>query len=168
MSEKALILGGGGVTGVAWELGMLAGLAAQGVDLTDADLVVGTSAGSVVGVDVRSGHSLAELYDKQLIPPAGEIAASVRPGLLARYLLAATFTRDPVRAGKRFGALALRAKTMPEADRRKVIESRLPVSEWPARPLKITAVQADTGEFAVFDAASGVSLLDAVGASCAV
>ena len=55
MMEKALVLGGGGVTGVAWEIGMLTGLAARGIDLSDADLVVGTSAGSVVGVDVRSG-----------------------------------------------------------------------------------------------------------------
>jgi predicted acylesterase/phospholipase RssA len=38
-----LVLGGGGITGIAWELGMLAGLAEHGIDLRDADLVVGTS-----------------------------------------------------------------------------------------------------------------------------
>ena len=56
-----MVLGGGGVTGVAWELGVLAGLAQQGVDLSQADLVVGTSAGSVVGAQLTSGVSLGEL-----------------------------------------------------------------------------------------------------------
>lgn len=166
--DKALVLGGGGVTGIAWELGVLAGLAELGADLTDADLVVGTSAGSVVGVGVRSGTSLTGLYQAQLAPPKGEIAAKMGRGVLVRYLLAMAISRDPVRAGKRFGALALRAKTIPEAERRKVFETRLAGREWPARPLKVTAVQAASGAFTVFDSASGVELIDAVGASCAV
>lgn len=168
LQRRALVLGGGGVTGVAWEIGVLAGLAACGVDLTDADLVVGTSAGSVVGVDVRSGRSLADSYDRQLAPPTGEIVAKVGLGVLARYLLAVAFTRDPARSLRRIGALALRAKTIPEAARRTVIEGRLPVTDWPAGLLKVTAVDAVSGEFTVFDAASGVGLVDAVGASCAV
>ncbi len=165
---KALVLGGGGVTGIAWELGVLAGLAELGVDLTDADLVVGTSAGSVVGVGVRSQTGLADLYQAQLAPPTGEIAAKMGRGVLVRYLLAMVLSRDPVRAGKRFGALALRAKTVSEAERRKVFETRLAGREWPARLLKVTAVDAASGAFTVFDATSGVELIDAVGASCAV
>jgi len=58
--------------------------------------------------------------------------------------------------------------TMPEADRRKVFEARLPTSSWPSRALKVTAVDARTGEFAVFDSAGDADLVDAVGASCAV
>lgn len=49
-----------------------------------------------------------------------------------------------------------------------MIAARLPSKDWPSRPLLITAVNAHTGAFRVFDAGSGVSLLDAVGASCAV
>ncbi len=168
MAEKALVLGGGGVTGVAWEIGILTGLAERGVDLSDADLVVGTSAGSVVGTDVRSGVSLAELYQVQLAPPRGEIKAAVGPAVLAKYVRAMIFARNPVTVRARIGAMALRAKTEPEARRRSVIESRLPVRDWPPSPLKITAVDAVTGEFVVFDAASGVGLVDAVAASCAV
>ena len=163
------MLGGGGITGIAWEIGMLAGLAERGIDLTDADLVVGTSAGSVVGVDVRSGVPLADLYAQQTRPAgASEIYARMSAGLLARYVGAMVFTRKPQVARARVGALALRARTEPEDLRRKVIESRLPLLEWPEGKLQITAVDAATGEFAVFDAASGVRLLDAVGASCAV
>ena len=72
MTTRALVLGGGGVTGVAWELGLLAGLAALGVDLSTADLVVGTSAGAVVGAQITSGVALAELYESQLRGPGRE------------------------------------------------------------------------------------------------
>jgi len=168
MTEKALVLGGGGVTGVAWEIGMLTGLAARGIDLSDADLVVGTSAGSVVGVDVRSGVGLAELYQAQLAPASGEIKAKLGLPVMAKYGRAMAFRKDPVAVRARVGAMALRAKTQPEAGRRAVIESRLPVRDWPAGRLQITAIDAVTGEFVTFDASSGVGLVDAVGASCAV
>src|SRR5258708_24904 len=132
MAGKALVLGGGGITGIAWEIGILAGLAEQDVDVTDADLVIGTSAGSVVGVDVRSGVPLAELYDKQTAPAQGEIYAKMGPAILLKYATAMGFTRKPELARRRIGAMALRARTEPEAERRTVIESRLPVREWPA------------------------------------
>src|ERR1700744_5333103 len=96
MADKALVLGGGGLTGVAWEIGILAGLAEHGVDLTDADLVVGTSAGSVVGVDVRSGVGLAEFYQAQSAPhDPGEVTARMGRGMLVQYGLAVGFTRKP-------------------------------------------------------------------------
>ena len=167
--EKALVLGGGGVTGIAWEIGILAGLAERGVDLTDADLVVGTSAGSVVGVDVRSGTSLADLYEKQTQPPgSNEIYARMGLGVTVKYVRAMLLTRNPEVARARVGAMALRTKTVSEEARRRVIESRLPIQQWPAGRLQITAVDALTGDLVVFDAASEAPLLDAVGASCAV
>ncbi|MFC4017426.1 patatin-like phospholipase family protein [Micromonospora sp. GCM10011542] len=166
--ERALVLGGGGVTGVAWELGLLAGLAEQGVPVTDADLVVGTSAGSVVGAQVCSGVPLEQLYEAQLAPPSGEVPARLGFVAVARLVWAGGRSRDPVRARARVGAMAVAARTPSEASRRAVIEARLPAREWPARRLLVTAVEASSGEFVVFDADSGVSLVDAVGASCAV
>jgi len=166
---KALVLGGGGITGIAWEIGILAGLTERGVDLTDADLVIGTSAGSVVGVDIRSGASLADLYRFQTRPPGSEeIYARMGLGVMAKYLRAMLLSRKPETARARVGALALRARTETEAARRRVIESRLPVQQWPAGRLQITALDALTGDLAIFDADSGVRLIDAVGASCAV
>ena len=70
---SALVLGGGGITGIAWELGILHGLAEAGVDLSDADTVVGTSAGSVVGAQVTHGLPLADVYAAQLEPPDAEL-----------------------------------------------------------------------------------------------
>jgi len=168
MAERALVLGGGGITGIAWEIGILAGLAEHGVDLTAAELVVGTSAGSVVGVDVRSGATLADLYRTQVAPATGEIYAKMRLPVMLSYARAMAFTRKPEVARRRVGAMALRTPTESEDARRKVIESRLPTREWPDGKLQVTAVDAANGEFAVFDAASGVGLVDAVGASCAV
>ncbi len=169
MADKALVLGGGGVTGVAWETGMLAGLAEHGVDLTDADLVVGTSAGAVVGADIRSGTDVAHLYQAQAAPfVRTEIYARMKRGVMLKYVRAVAFTRKPAVAMRRVGSIALHAKVEAEAERRRVFEGRLSALDWPAGDLKITAVDAATGEFTVFDAASGVSLIDAVGASCAV
>lgn len=165
---RALVLGGGGVTGVAWELGLLTGLAARGLDLTGAELVVGTSAGSVVGAQVCSGTPVEELYAAQLRPARGELPVRLGMGVLARWAWAGARGRDEVRARARVGAMALAARTPSEESRRAVIAARLPVREWPARRLLVTAVDAASGEFVVFEAGSQVALVDAVGASCAV
>jgi NTE family protein len=168
MVGRALVLGSGGITGVAWELGLLAGLAERGVDLTTADLVVGTSAGSVVGAQVTSRVPLAELYQAQLGRPDAVIAARMGLRVKLRYVWALACCRDPARSRLRLGRLARATASIPEAQRREVIEARLPNRDWPQQRLLITAVDAESGEFAVFDAASGVSLADAVAASCAV
>jgi NTE family protein len=165
---RALVLGGGGITGIAWEWGIVAGLAAAGIELTGADLVVGTSAGSVVGAQVAAELDVDERYRAQLAPPDGELAATFGPGLMLRYAAAMVGPRAPQRVRSRIGRLALRARTVPESERVGVIESRLPVREWPERALQVTAVDAETGEFRVFDRASGVPLVRAVAASCAV
>src|SRR5262249_52584587 len=46
---RALVLGGGGPVGEAWESGIIATLMKNGVDLRGADMIVGTSAGAIVG-----------------------------------------------------------------------------------------------------------------------
>jgi NTE family protein len=68
MAERALVLGGGGVAGIAWETGLVAGLTDAGVDLASADLVVGTSSGSVVAAQLASGVPLQQVLDVQLDP----------------------------------------------------------------------------------------------------
>src|ERR1700722_4922123 len=60
--QRALVLAGGGAAGNAWELGLIAGLSDAGVDLTEADLIVGTSAGSTAAAQITSGTRPAELY----------------------------------------------------------------------------------------------------------
>jgi NTE family protein len=169
MLRRAVVLGGGGVTGVAWEVGLLLGLAEAGVDLGAASLLVGTSAGSVVAAQVASGVPLEEMFARQVVSASGEIGASIGwtygLRLLWVWLLAGG---NPARFRTRVGALARAARTVPEQDRRAVIAARLPVHEWPDRPLLITAVDATDGTFVVFDREASVPLVDAVAASCAV
>lgn len=166
----ALVLGGGGLTGVGWESGILYGLARAGVDLASADLVVGTSAGSVVGAQLRSGLlTPRELYERQLGDASGESAAKMGAGVIARYALAMARSRtDATAYRRRVAAMALAADTGPEEDRRAVLAARLVSHEWPDRRLVVTAVDALTGELEVFDRESGIGLVDAVAASCAV
>src|SRR6185295_8280328 len=77
-------------------------------------------------------------------------------------------SRSVDQLARRIGRLALAAKTVPEAERRAVIASRLPEQRWPERGLLLTAVDAESGELKVFDRQSGAELVDAVAASCAV
>jgi NTE family protein len=172
-ARTALVLGGGGITGIAWEIGVIAGLAEAGVDLTGADLVVGTSAGSVVGAQVAGGADLEAMFGRQLEPPTAEKVARMTRAGLARFGWAMLRTRGKdVEFRKRIGALALAAEkaglTPSEEERLEIIGSRLVSFAWPDRPLVITAVDAETGDFHPFDRDSGVPLLQAVAASCAV
>ncbi len=164
----ALVLGGGGVTGVAWETGVLAGLSDAGLDLSNAELLVGTSAGAAVAAQVASGTPLATLLERQVAGSAQEIPAALGPSVLARYVWAMLTRREPAELGRAMGRLAMGARTVGEAERLAVIASRLPSHEWPERALRVTAVNARTGEFRVFDRDDNVSLVDAVAASCAV
>jgi NTE family protein len=169
--ESALVLGGGGVAGIAWMTGVLAGLADAGKDVTDADLIVGTSAGSTVAAQLGSGLSLEELFARQVDPAlqAQEIAVDVDLETLAASL-AGGLDGDPSpgELRRRIGGVALGAVTVPEADRRAVIVSRLPARDWSPRRIEIVAVDAETGEPVRFTRESGVDLVDAVAASCAV
>jgi NTE family protein len=168
---EALVLAGGGVSGIAWMTGLLAGLADAGQDVTGVDVIVGTSAGSTVAAQLGSGLGLEGLFARQVEPElqAAEIMANVDLESFATEIAAALQNATTVPEMRRaVGRFALDAATVPEQERRAVIESRLPSYEWPARALKIVAVDAESGQPQVFDNASGVSLVDAVTASCAV
>jgi NTE family protein len=170
--KKALVLGGGGVAGIGWETGFLLGLSEAGIDLTDADRVIGTSAGSAVGAQLTTGVPLTDLYQRQLAPPPA-VASSPKfdmekmIGELGAILMGTTVG---VERTKSIGAYALAAETGSETKRRQEIAARLPIQTWPERGLEITAIDANTGELRIFTSADdgSVELVDAVAASCAV
>ncbi|GAA2202693.1 patatin-like phospholipase family protein [Sinomonas flava] len=175
-----MVLGGGGSTGNAWLIGVLAGLSEAGLDVTDADLIVGTSAGSTAAAQVRKA-SPADLYAAVLAAPdparpATPQSESVRVATgrvvdqLERTAKIIAAAQDPADMRRRMGALALERDAGPDGAAhtrwRAVVAGRLPSQGWPDRRLLITAVDAVTGEPAVFDRDSGVELVDAVAASC--
>lgn len=171
MTRRAVVLGAGGPAGIAWEVGVIAGLKDAGVDLRHADLFVGTSAGSVVATQITSGLAIDKLFqqqvdaDQQVRELTAPIDLNQLKADLARLKEGGGGAHEVLR---RIGAWALAAKTVSEAQRREVIAARLPVHVWPERPLRVVAVDVENGERCVFDRSSGVDLIDAVAASCAV
>ena len=177
--DVALVLGGGGAAGQAWQIGVIAGLAEAGLDLTEAaDLVVGTSSGSTTAAQVRSGIPAAELLASVLSPPvqpAGQNREQPPSLPMAtvfermRAIGAAATSAAGLR--RAMGAFGLESDSVlgPGAgQRRAMVAARLPRAEWPDRPMIVVAVDAHTGELAAFDRDSGVDLVDAVTASTAL
>jgi NTE family protein len=172
--KRALVLGGGGVAGIAWETGLLQGIADESPTaarvLLDSDVLLGTSAGSAVVAQISSGLSLEDLFGRQVQQASAEIDPGVGVDAVTDLLLAALSQPDIAVAQRRqrIGAVALSAETVAESVRRDVIAQRLPTHTWPDRVLRVTAIDIATGELVVFDRDSGVDLVDAVAASCAV
>src|SRR6516164_9335340 len=175
----ALVLGGGGAAGNAWEIGIIAGLADAGFDLTQAaDLVVGTSAGATAAAQVRSGIPAAELLAAVLSEPARTAGQNrERPPSLPMATVfermraigaAATSAADLQRAMGAFGLESDSTIGPAAGQRRAMVAARLPRPDWPDRPMIVTAVDAHTGELAAFSRDSGVDLVDAVTASTAL
>ncbi|TQJ38502.1 NTE family protein [Arthrobacter sp. SLBN-112] len=175
-SGRALVLGGGGSTGNAWLIGVLAGLAEANLDVTDADLVIGTSAGSTAAAQI-AGAAATELYAAVLDPhPTASPGSTTGPAPsrpvsdhLERTGRIIASSKDAGDMRRRMGVLAmdLAAAHDPTARWRETVAARLPIRNWPNHKLFITAVDAHSGEPAVFDSSSGVDLVDAVAASCA-
>jgi NTE family protein len=179
-TRQAFVLAGGGLAGIAWETGILRGIADESPAaarlLLDSEVLVGTSAGSSVAAQLGSGYPLEVLFDRQIAEASAELDPGVDIDTITELFLAAL--RDApahdTREGRmrrrmqQIGAVALTTATVPEAVRRQVIAQRLPSHEWPDRVLRITAIDTATGELVVFDRDSGVELVDAVAASCAV
>jgi NTE family protein len=177
--QRALVLHGGGSAGNAWEIGVIAGLFNAGLDVTGADLIIGTSAGSTAAAQITSAtptELLAVILSaapQQRHGPGGPEVGRVPLGPAANHMeitsriIAAA--EDAADMRRRMGAAALEMDAASDGSGqtrwRAVVAARLPSQHWPQQPLLITAVDAHTGEPVVFDRHSGVELVDAVAAS---
>jgi NTE family protein len=163
---RALVLGGGGIAGIAWETGILYGL---GPETLDVDIIVGTSAGSAVAAALTGGLSLDEAFERQTAPAPARAETRPAPPVEKLIQIFSTLQGLPPEEGRRkLGELALSADTMSEEDWKRRIGSGLPSHEWPEQKIAAVAVDAESGEPRVFDRDSGVDMLSAVAASCAV
>jgi NTE family protein len=175
---RALVLGGGGSTGNAWLIGVIAGLSDAGLDVTEADLVIGTSAGSTAAAQL-AGATPAELLAAILAaapqqrtgPGGGRVPIRPTADHLERTGRIIAAAEDAADMRRRMGAAALDMDAASEGSGqtrwRATVAARLPSHRWPQRTVLITAVDAPTGEPVVFDRRSGADLVDAVAASCA-
>lgn len=168
------MLAGGGLAGIAWETGVLAGISdeapAAARALLDADVLLGTSAGSTVAAQLGSGTSLEALFDAQVAAETHELVPGASIDDVMQLFAGAMASSDATLEERLqlIGAVAVAADTVPEPVRRAVIGHRLPSREWPDRVLRVTAIDVETGELVIVDRDSGIGLVDAVAASCAV
>jgi len=180
--SRALVLGGGGPVGIAWEASLLAGLAEGGVAAAEADFITGTSAGSVVGALVAMGRAPGEIAGPIIAEadrprPIPQQVSEDRPGapnmmvLMQKMQEAAAGVRDPQEVRREIGAFSLAATTVDEdafigGFGRQLAEAGEGV--WPGHAYACTAVDCETGEFVVWNAESKVPLSRAVASSCSV
>lgn len=172
MGPFGLVMGGGGIWGMAWLNGVLAGLFDRGFDARNADHVVGTSAGSVVGAQLLSGLSYEELFARQ-IDPAKQPTEITIPAEVFETAEKLTAELDQIADHEakiaRLCEMAVGVKTISEQEQRNIaVKSRLPSTVWPTTRLSISALDTETFKTVMFNKDSGVELVDTVAASCAV
>jgi NTE family protein len=179
--ERALVLGGGGSAGNAWLIGVIAGLFGAGLDVTEADLIIGTSAGSTAAAQITSATPTALLAtilsaaSQRRTGPVGPVDGRAPIGPVADHMERTSriigAAEDAGDMRRRLGAAALEMDAASDGSGqtrwRATVAARLPSQHWPQRTMLITAVDAQTGEPVAFDRHSGVDLVDAVAASCA-
>jgi NTE family protein len=177
--ERALVLGGGGSTGNAWLIGVIAGLFDAGLDVTQADLIIGTSAGSTAAAQITGASPtqlVADILAAAPQPRTGPVG-SERGGVpnrpvadhLERTSRIIAAAEDAADMRRRMGAAALDLAAASDGSERwrATVAARLPGQRWPEQAVLITVVDAHTGEPVAFDRHSGVDLVDAVAASTA-
>jgi NTE family protein len=179
--ERALVLGGGGSAGNAWVIGVIAGLLEAGLDVTEADVIIGTSSGSTAAAQLTGATPtdllaavLADAPRKRTGPVGsggGRGARGPAGDHMERTSRIIAAAEDPADMRRRLGAAALELDAASDGSGqtrwRATVAARLPSGRWPQRSVQIVAVDARTGAPVVFDRHSGVDLVDAVAASCA-
>jgi NTE family protein len=177
--KRALVLAGAGAAGNAWQLGLIAGLSDAGVDLTEADLIIGTSAGSTVAAQITSVIRPADLYAAILTerpqpraggagPDRGRSPRLSGPAYMEWSNKIIGSAEDATDMRRKMGAAALERDASDGSSGarwRDIVAARLPSHHWPEQRVLIPAVNAHTGEPVVFDRHGGIDLVDAVAAS---
>lgn len=172
--RRALVLGGGGPVGRAWETGLAAGFANLGINLATADLIVGTSAGAIVGAEIALGWDMNTSMPVAGHSPAGSSAgpalAGAPPGIqeLMAAIVQASTSPDPEAARQRIGQIALSASVPDEKDAvGRANLAGVSGQPWPTA-LQATSVSTQTGRRQVWNASSNVPLEKALAASSAL
>ncbi|HYN75997.1 MAG TPA: patatin-like phospholipase family protein [Candidatus Limnocylindria bacterium] len=187
--RRGLVLGAGGVLGAAWTIGALKSLEeVEGFDARDAEMIVGTSAGSVIASLLGSGVSVPALLDHQLGRPVtegplagysydydkatgGALPGRPKPGIGSRTLLLRAM-REP----RKVPPMAVMSSVLPVGRGSlwsvpHLVDAITPSGEWSPHPaLWIVAMDYETGRRVAFgrEGAPETGLSEAVLASCSI
>lgn len=170
--QRALVLGGGGFVASSWITGLITGMAESGIDVRDADVLIGTSSGARVALQLASGAPLEEILARQVgagqhfgAPQAGRPSGALDMSQVQQEVARAKeLGGDRAEILRRYGQLAL---TLAGPDRRALGKTQLPMDDWPERRIQLIALNAETGIRRAFDRSSGIDLVDAVMATTA-
>ncbi len=178
MGTRALVLGGGGPVGIAWEAGLIAGLAEAGIDLSQADFIMGTSAGSYVGAHLASGRTPADVAAPFLgrgeMPVSASEKLTAPPDLtplIGKIMESYAGVRPSAEVCGEIGAWALASAALTEEVYLATFDHALaaiPADSWPGHNFACTTVDAESGEFVLWNREADVPIRLAVASSCAV
>jgi NTE family protein len=169
--RRGIAFGGGGEWFVAWTLSFLSAARRQGVDLSTADITVGTSAGSIVGAFLTSGRLWRGATELDFL--------ASHPTLLARMVktsagspsqrrateLLAGATSTEQAAVVEIGRAAMASRNPPVEGYEHSLRLMLGHEQWPSEAHRVTAVDCYTGERVVVNHESGVQIATACAAS---
>ncbi len=167
------------MVGMAWQTGVVAGLAQSGVNLHDADMILGTAAGASLAWRLAAGQSAADLAaaidHEAYLPPASNPTSRTTPpsgipDLLWRQFKAEMAGEDTIALRRQIGALAMPGTAEDEASFLEKTDQFIPIGRdqpWPAA-FSCSAIDAETGELVVWQAASTIALSQGVASSCSV
>jgi NTE family protein len=184
--KVGVILGGGGEVGIAWETGVLAALEAiAGLNVRACSVIVGTSAGSVVGASIASGKTTKELYERELsgdvVSPApteeygdpltrGDVLFT-GPAKISREVAGLLMNREGTvqERAKALGVVALRTETLIDQDRLSTrVTEVLGTNEWPDVDFRPTSVDGISGATVLWQKSHGIDFATAVASSLAI
>jgi NTE family protein len=182
MRRIGLVLGGGGIVGIAWELGVMSALQDHaGLDPLAMEIIVGTSAGSVAGAQVALGKELGDLVAQQQRPPqapgpasasgGGSRPSQIGTGIIPEEIMRLFFQNEGTMEERALTIAALASDVplaLSEGDYVESFRRMLGTDEWPAVDLRATTTECESGRSVVWTKSDGIDLVTAVASSCAI
>ena len=168
-NERALVLGGGGITGIAWESGVLAALIENGMNISQIDKIFGTSAGAFVGAVLSNNQDMKSYYhylnENKDPNEQTKLKKEVYEMWRQAYIQGGNNQEN---IGRLLGEMIDQVQpVISMKERKKAIAKRLNGSKWTSQ-LVITAINARTGQLETINQQIGMDLIDSVAASRAV
>jgi NTE family protein len=169
--DRALVLGGGGEYFIAWLLGFARGLRSAGVSYDLAEVIVGTSAGAIVGSAIAADHLglLSDDFDffgvfpkllADLVPTREQNPSQVRARTVAESAHDASIATI-----QSIGRAAMAARNPSIRNLELMIDVLSLGRSWPSPRFHATTNDCYTGERIVLSQASNIAISHAVCAS---